>query len=78
MVNARDGTKERNSPIILLNHGVDAGVHPLNQFLDIVEMVTDNTNAVFLFRRNLVTLNGGEVIIRLLLEGTVQKRNTML
>lgn len=66
-VNARDGAKERNSPVILLDHGVDADVHPLNQFLNVVEMVADNPNTAFLLRRNLVSLNRRENVIRLFL-----------
>ena len=42
---AGDGAKDRNGPTVFLNHGMDAEIHPLNQFLNVVEMVADSTDA---------------------------------
>ena len=41
-------------------------------------MVADNPNTAFLLRRNLVSLNRRENVIRLFLERALQKRNAML
>lgn len=73
MVNAGNRAKERNSPIILLNHSIDTDIHPLNQLLNIVEMVTDDTNAILLLRRNLIALNRSQNIICLFLERALQE-----
>ena len=51
---------------------------PFNQLLNVVEMVAYNADAAFLFQRDFITLNRGQHILRLFLEGTMQKGNAML
>lgn len=55
-----------------------SGIHSANESINVVEMVTDNTNAGLLLRCNFIALNCLKDIICFFLEGALQQGNTML
>lgn len=50
-VNTGNGAKQKNPSRSLPNYGIDADIYPLHQFSDVLAMAADNSNAVFLLRR---------------------------